>query len=437
MAFTSSLSYKETLTQEASGSLTLLGSGSTGRTDIFSVAGNNGTLFSVSDDLSNSLFSVNTVAGLPVIEAFADNAVNIGKYGAEAIVVSGSGGDLQLSGSVKLVSLGTAADTNVVVFNSSTKKLAYNTALSLQGAQGAQGTQGVYGTQGAIGTATQGTTGTQGIQGIAGGGGGGTTINPTNNYIPYRSNSTTFQDSFWRINPSNSDIMETTFGVSGPQQGIYLNFDAPSFLLTDELGYAALRWDSFRRLYSNNTYQVALDWQESTYPRIVKTTSEVYQNDFYVSATSQSVILSEAKSNGDLWWSGHTIQGEVGTANIGDVCYLDPTTGLWEQADFNNGRCTNLLGIYVREGAQILLDGHVVGANNRATTDPYVGLQDVTSTNYSQPLYGNVNFNGYMQNGAPVASGDYVRILGHGYKYEGGENLYLVFFRPSNDWVLL
>jgi hypothetical protein len=90
MAFTSSLNYKETLTQEASGSLTLLGSGSTGRTDLFTINGNNGTLFSVSDDLSNSLFSVNTIAGLPVIEAFADNTVVMGQYGQNVLVVTGS-----------------------------------------------------------------------------------------------------------------------------------------------------------------------------------------------------------------------------------------------------------------------------------------------------------------------------------------------------------
>jgi len=90
MAFTSSLNFKETLTQEASGSLTLLGSGSTGRTDIFTVNGNNGTLFSVSDDLSNSLFSVNTIAGLPVIEAFADNTVVMGQYGQNVLVITGS-----------------------------------------------------------------------------------------------------------------------------------------------------------------------------------------------------------------------------------------------------------------------------------------------------------------------------------------------------------
>ena len=177
MSFTSSANFTQTLTQDASGSLILLGSGSTGRTDIFTINGNSGTLFSVSDDLSDSLFSVNTIAGLPVIEAFADNTVKLGKYGAEAIVISGSNNTLQLSGSIKAVSLGTSADTNVVVFNTTTKQIAYNTALSLQGTQGTTGTatQGatgasVQGSQGTTGTATQGATGTsiQGLQGITG-----------------------------------------------------------------------------------------------------------------------------------------------------------------------------------------------------------------------------------------------------------------------------
>lgn len=104
MAFTSSLGFKETFTQEVSGSITLYGSGSTGRTDIFSVDGNNGRLFSVSDDLSNSLFSVNTIAGLPVIEAFADTTVNIGKYGAYSFQALGNGNAGIGSGSVMFVS---------------------------------------------------------------------------------------------------------------------------------------------------------------------------------------------------------------------------------------------------------------------------------------------------------------------------------------------
>ena len=78
MSFTSSLNFTEKITQDASGSIVLQGSGSTGRTNVFAVDGNSGRLFSIDDDLSDSLFSVNTIAGLPVIEAFANNSVNIG-----------------------------------------------------------------------------------------------------------------------------------------------------------------------------------------------------------------------------------------------------------------------------------------------------------------------------------------------------------------------
>jgi hypothetical protein len=64
--------------------------GSTSGQELFAVNGVNGRLFTVSDDLSNSLFSVNTVAGLPVIEAFANNTVNLGPFSAP-IVINASG----------------------------------------------------------------------------------------------------------------------------------------------------------------------------------------------------------------------------------------------------------------------------------------------------------------------------------------------------------
>jgi len=70
--------------------LVVAGSGSTANTTIMAVDGNNGRLFEVSDDLSDSLFSVNTIAGLPVMEAFADNTVVLGAYGQCDLVVTGS-----------------------------------------------------------------------------------------------------------------------------------------------------------------------------------------------------------------------------------------------------------------------------------------------------------------------------------------------------------
>jgi hypothetical protein len=52
------------------------------------VDGSNGRLFEVTDDLSDSLFSVNTIAGLPVIEAFANNCVTLGQYGGHQLKVT-------------------------------------------------------------------------------------------------------------------------------------------------------------------------------------------------------------------------------------------------------------------------------------------------------------------------------------------------------------
>ena len=66
------------------------GSGSLTTSSIFTVDGAAGRLFSVNDSLSGSLFSVNTIAGLPVIEAFSDNTVRIGQFGQQALFVSQS-----------------------------------------------------------------------------------------------------------------------------------------------------------------------------------------------------------------------------------------------------------------------------------------------------------------------------------------------------------
>jgi hypothetical protein len=54
---------------------------------VFRADGTNGTLFSVVDDLSDSLMSVNNSAGLPVLEVFADDRIVMGQYGSGDLVV--------------------------------------------------------------------------------------------------------------------------------------------------------------------------------------------------------------------------------------------------------------------------------------------------------------------------------------------------------------
>ena len=74
--FSGSAVHKTQLQVQPSGSVTIEGSGST----LFQVEGARGSLFTVSDVMSGSIFSVNTVAGLPVIEAFSDYSVIIGPF---------------------------------------------------------------------------------------------------------------------------------------------------------------------------------------------------------------------------------------------------------------------------------------------------------------------------------------------------------------------
>lgn len=64
----------------------------TGVLDRFTVDGAQGRLFSVSDSLTGTIFSVNDIAGLPIIEvnSTTTDIVNIGTYGTNALVVSGS-----------------------------------------------------------------------------------------------------------------------------------------------------------------------------------------------------------------------------------------------------------------------------------------------------------------------------------------------------------
>ena len=104
--------------------LLIEGSGSTANTSIFAIDGNNGRLFEVSDDLSDSLFSVNTIAGLPVVEVFSDNRVIMGAFNQNDFVISGS-----------KVGIGTATpttklDVNGVITATGGNSTNWNTAYS-------------------------------------------------------------------------------------------------------------------------------------------------------------------------------------------------------------------------------------------------------------------------------------------------------------------
>ena len=91
--------------------LIVQGSGSTGDTTILDVQGNQGQLFSITDSLSGSLFSVGDISGIPILEVFSDEIVKIGTFGNEGIIVNGS----NVTSSGNISSSGTITQANGLV----------------------------------------------------------------------------------------------------------------------------------------------------------------------------------------------------------------------------------------------------------------------------------------------------------------------------------
>jgi hypothetical protein len=73
-----------------SGQIGINFTGNTGSATPLEIHGTGGELFSIDDDLSSSLMSVNTIAGLPVFEAFADSTVQMGQYGSGDFIITGN-----------------------------------------------------------------------------------------------------------------------------------------------------------------------------------------------------------------------------------------------------------------------------------------------------------------------------------------------------------
>jgi hypothetical protein len=89
-----------------SSSLVVYGSGSA--QPVFTVQGSQGELFSVTDSLSGSLFSVNDISGLPIMEVFSDNTTLMGSY-QDPMLITTTKLVTTASGAFTLYSLPTAS----------------------------------------------------------------------------------------------------------------------------------------------------------------------------------------------------------------------------------------------------------------------------------------------------------------------------------------
>jgi collagen type I/II/III/V/XI/XXIV/XXVII alpha len=120
-----------------------------------SFEGSAGQLFSITNDLTNSIFSVNDVSGIPSIEVNANGMITLAPFGGNVGV-----GRASVNANYRLDVAG-AVNASAYFINGS--------PTSIQGATGSQGTTGATGAQGTTGaTGAQGTTGATGAQGTTG-----------------------------------------------------------------------------------------------------------------------------------------------------------------------------------------------------------------------------------------------------------------------------
>ena len=146
--------------------------------------GTNGGLFSIIDDLSDSLMSVNTIAGLPVLEVFANNTVKAGQFNSGDFTISGNKVGigqpnpqfkLDVSGNIRFTGISAGTSNNVLVIESNGEVRTKINASS-SGSSGSSGSNGSLGSQGGTGgtggTGNTGGTGGTGSLGSQGGTGG-------------------------------------------------------------------------------------------------------------------------------------------------------------------------------------------------------------------------------------------------------------------------
>ena len=196
---------------------------------VFSVEGTQGSLFSVDDNLSGSLMSVNDVSGLPILEVFSDDRLVVGTYNSNALVVTGSRvgigtsvpvAKLQVSGNISASSFTSSVSSGVGFLGTSSFSLNTSNAITASYASNAL-------------------TASYALNAASGGGGSGTVTGSTNyiskftsgtsigNSVIYETGSnigigTTIPNSKLNINSSGSLVSgSVVFSVEGTQGSLF------------------------------------------------------------------------------------------------------------------------------------------------------------------------------------------------------------------------
>jgi hypothetical protein len=93
---------------------------------VLDIRGTNGQLFSITDSLEGSLFSISDISGIPIFEVFSDNTINFGTFGAEPLKISGSNILLEQVSTDETTETGLFLDSNNNIVKKQVKELQEN-----------------------------------------------------------------------------------------------------------------------------------------------------------------------------------------------------------------------------------------------------------------------------------------------------------------------
>jgi hypothetical protein len=215
---------------------------------------------------------------------------------------------------------------------------------------------------------------------------------------------------------NNYGRVEWTAGVLRNSSNIP-TLDWESNSLTDSSNTLSVDWE-IRRLSTPGGLR-ALEYDGETF-----TNSQLYFRTTLNGPTQQSLIDNSL-------YSGQVISGSInGTVNNFNLVLLD-TTGEWIPARNDTAnRSRKMLGICVDTASgYVLLEGDIPVSDDNSQ-GPYV-----IGADYGLPVYIH-SVNGEMTTTIPTTG--VIRTVGHIYQQNTTDtNLWLMKFRPSNDWYEL
>jgi hypothetical protein len=397
---------------------------------ILDVQGSQGQLFSVTDSLSGSLFSVKDISGIPVIEAFSDDTVNIGTFNAEAIKVSGSfariTGSLLGSASYALTASyamnggGTPIDTSAFATTGSNTFRGNQTVTGSLFTSGSNTLVGVTTLTGSLlvtGSTTQ--TGNNTLVGnttLSGSiiiSGSSTPGSPTASVQIYGDIRQTGYHRFDPVNTNiNTSISASYIYVSGSTNDLYFSQNSAGYS-----NVTRLRW------LEGNLYTGLLNGGLITATNGT-TTYQISSGSGIIVNLNASLTNNPYPTIQYLNWGNLTGNISAFTSSFQQIFVgIDSTNNIFAQGEpFNNGQFDNIInigGVFFQNGSTI----------NAVKTQPSVAYGFEQQQNIFNRAFGPLKLSGYTL--APSGSSTLSLIVASGTAYAPGSNYTIDQNEPS------